>query len=130
MSKTSSNSVSKFAYVYIRPGIDGKTHPIGTVAIKLEQTAPNTYQFGIAMQNTKKDRWVASIGRSVAAGRADRIKDPMSITVETSSKIKRSQLIMCVLDSILVSATKDKNMMSKQFRRAIGDTLYRIHKAQ
>ena len=130
MNKISPNSVSKFAYVYIRPGIDGKTHPIGTVAIKLEQTTPNTYQFGIAMQNTKKDRWVASIGRSVAAGRADRVKDPMSITVETSSKLKRSQLIMCVLDSILVSAMKDKNMMSKQFRRANGDTLYRIHKAQ
>lgn len=130
MSKTSSNSVSKFAYVYIRPGIDGKSHPIGTVAIKLDTSIPNTYHFGIAMQNTKKDRWVASIGRFVAAGRADRAKDPLTVTIQTSDKITRSALIMCTLSAILASATKDKNMMSKQFRRAVGDTLHRIHTAK
>lgn len=126
MSKTSSDNASKFAYVYIRPGVDGKAHPIGTVAIKLETIEFSSYLYGIAMQNTKKDKWVASIGRAVAAGRADRAKNPLFITINPSDKLTRRQLILCTLYAICEKATKDKKMMSKQFRRAVFDTYHRI----
>ena len=129
MNKASFDNPNEFAFIHVRPGADGKSHPIGTIAIELKPVDDysrdtDMFRVGFAAQHTKKDQWIAARGRSVAAGRAARSKDP--VFVVAPKNCSRRELILRALSAVFDATEAGKINVSKQFRRAVSDTLTRL----
>ena len=125
---TSFDRSNEFAYIHVRPG-DGKSHPIGTIAVKLTpmddySRSIDTHRVGFAAQHVKKDPWIAARGRAVAAGRATRSKNP--IFVAAPNNTSRRELILRAVEAVLGAAHDGKINVSKQFRSALEDTMQRL----
>jgi len=134
MNKASSfDDSNEFAFIHVRPGDDGKSHPIGTIAVELVPVddysrSIDTHCVGFSAQHVKKDAWIASRGRSIAAGRALRSKDP--ILVAAPKNVSRRELIMRSVEAVRDAADEGKINVSKQFRRALADTMARMERAE
>lgn len=125
---TSFDDSNEFAYIHVRPG-DGKTHPIGTIAVELTPVddysrSIDTYRVGFSAQHVKKDPWIASRGRSVAAGRAARSKEPIFATAAKNAS--RRELILRAVEAVLDAAHDGRINVSKQYRSALEDTMLRL----
>jgi hypothetical protein len=124
---TNEQTNDDFAYIHIREGIDGKNHPIGTVAVSL---VPNgiEYRVGYAIQNSREDRWDSALGRSIAAGRAARSKnDRLSFRVlDDGSRFVSRQTLLKMAIAAVQDALADSRSSSRRFNRALRDTLRRI----
>ncbi len=130
---TSFDDSNEFAFIHVRPGDDGKSHPIGTIAVELTPVddysrSIDTHRVGFSAQHVKKDPWIAARGRSVAAGRASRSKDP--ILVAAPKNASRRELIMRSVMAVFDAANEGKINVSKQFRRALEDTMARMERAE
>lgn len=124
---------NEFAFIHVRPGEDGKSHPIGTIAIELTPVddysrSIDTHRVGFAAQHVKKDPWIAARGRSVAAGRASRSKDP--VLVAAPKNASRRELILRSVEAVFDAANEGKINVSKQFRQALADTMNRLEQAE
>jgi hypothetical protein len=119
----SNDNQNEFAVIHIRPGTEGKHHPVGTVAINLEAAKQGALQVGYAIQHSKLDKWDAARGRAVAIGRAGRGRDSM-LYQSIDPKLKRRELFVSALE--LITLHENRLDLSRGFRAAIHDTLFRL----
>lgn len=120
-----------FAFVYVRPGTEGKAHPIGTVAVELTPVDDHTssvddHRVGFA-RNENSEAWDASRGRTVAAGRASRSKFPIIMTGPKS--MRRRELVLRALGAVLDASVSGTSPTSPRFEQALTDTIQRLQKA-
>ncbi len=112
-----------YAIIHVRPGLEGKGHPIGTIAVSLPLARVGTLAVGYAIQHSKLDRWDAVRGRKVAVGRAARGRDSVVSAIIDKGMLRRELLITAL--GLLV-AEGDILNLSHSFRRATKDTLQRM----
>lgn len=118
---------SDFSFIHIRPGLEGKQHPIATIAVHL---VPVNGRFGVALasQHVKKDeKWDAKLGRFVAAGRASRSRTDRVFIGATGS---RRDLIINAVERVHDAIVSNEIRASRKVTRAIVDTLNRLHAAR
>lgn len=121
---------SDFAFIHIRPGAEGKAHPIGTIAVELtpvdDYARTDQHRVGVS-RNVSNEAWSASRGREVASGRAARSKNPIVIT--GSKSMSRRELIMRATVGVLDASYDGKIELSKKFQQALIDTIDRLQRA-
>lgn len=122
MQNTKDNQ-NDFAIIHIRPGLEGKAQPVGTVAINLLEARAGRLVVGYAIQHSRLDAWDAAKGRSIAVGRAARGRDPFLASAVSKSAMRR-ELLIAALD--LIVANNDMLNLSRNFREATKDTLFRL----
>lgn len=121
---------NNFIYIHIRPGHDGKSHPVGTIAINIVPTPHSSYDdyhVGFSVRHSK-DTWISSLGRSIAAGRALR-SNQNCVVVNTPKNISRNEIMLLSIEAIYSATKNNKIKVSRKFRRAIDDTFVRLEKS-
>ena len=121
-----------FAIIHVRPGLEGKKQPVGTVAISLPEAAQGRLVVGYSIQHSKHDRWDGARGRAVAIGRAARgrsssingVVDP--ITTRRDLNIAALELVQFAMSGGGLDALN----VSRRFRLAVDDTLIRLYDAR
>ena len=117
-----------FAIIHIRPGTDGKSHPIGTVAVNLRAAADGELLVGYSIQHSKLDSWDRAKGREVAIGRAAR--DRASCLAGTVAKCtSRRMLIIAALAMLDEKLHNGDVTANRKFSRAVVDTFIRMTEA-
>jgi hypothetical protein len=119
----SNDNQNDFAIIHVRPGLEGKTQPVGTVAVNLESVKSGLLVAGYAIQHSKLDKWDASRGRMVAVGRAARGRDSM-LCQPVDPKLGRRELLISALQ--LIVSNEDMLNLSRDFRSSTRDTLSRL----
>ncbi len=123
----SNDDQSDFAIIHVRPGLQGKEHPVGTIAIDLGALDLGLLVVGYAIQHSSLDAWDGARGRAIAVGRAARRRDTCLVSKIEPSTMRR-ELLIAALD--LVKANSDTLNLSRGFRRAVSDTLARLLEAK
>lgn len=119
----SNDNLNDFAIIHVRPGLESKTQPVGTVAVNLEAVKTGLLVVGYAIQHSKLDRWDAARGRAVSVGRAARGRDSM-LCQPIDPKLGRRELLIAALE--LIVANEDMLNLSRDFRSSTRDSLSRL----
>jgi hypothetical protein len=117
------DNLNDFAIIHVRPGLDSKTQPVGTVAVNLQAFKRGRLVVGYAIQHSKLDKWDAARGRAVAVGRAARNRDA-ELCGSVDPKIGRRELLIAALE--LIVDNESMLNLSRNFRSSTCDTLSRM----
>ncbi len=117
------DNMNDFAIIHVRPGLEGKTQPVGTIAVDINASKRGALVVGYAIQHSKLDKWNAVRGRSVAVGRAARGRDA-ELCRSINPKLGRRELLIAALE--LMVENEDLFNLSRGFRSAARDTLSRM----
>ncbi len=127
MQNTKDNQ-NDFAIIHVRPGLEGKAQPVGTVAINLKAAAQGSLIVGYAVQHSRLDKWDAARGRLVAVGRASRGRYESTVWSDIEKGVMRRELLIAGLE--LIVANEGTLNLSRGFRLAAKDTLNRLVEAK
>jgi hypothetical protein len=125
--QNSNDNQNDFAIIHVRPGLEGKEQPVGTLAVNLPAAAVGELIVGYAIQHSKLDAWNGARGRMVAVGRASRVRDS-AICAPIARGTMRRELLIAALE--LIEANNDTLNLSRGFRSAVSDTLTRLLEAK
>jgi len=128
-----------FAYIHIRPGTEGKSQPVATVAIDLKAVAINLgtesdyvlssphFAVGLASQHLKKDiNWNSAIGRQVSRGRAEQRR----LYTHVMPILSRRELIISAVCRVFEAVETGELKASRKVTRALKDTITRLRKSK
>lgn len=129
MTDMQTDNLNDFLFIHIRPGIESKGHPLATIAVHLV-TDDDAVEYGVALasQHPKKDVWDATMGRSVAAGRAARGKD--RVFIYQASNMPRRELVLEAVQRVYDAVECGELKASHKVARALGDTIARLNMAK
>jgi hypothetical protein len=116
-----------FAIIHVRPGLEGKAQPVGTIAVSLAAAAAGSLVVGYAVQHSKLDNWDAERARIVAVGRAARGRKTCA-RGSIEKGIMRRELLIAAIQ--LLNVKNDDIHLSRAFRKGVQDTLARLVEAK
>jgi len=126
----SKDNQNDFSVIHIRPGLQGKSQPVGSVAVNLRDTEFGHLTVGYSIQHSKLDAWDGARGRAVAIGRAARGRDTCLVG-RVDMNVRRRELLIAALELVeMMLATDETLSASRNFRRALSDTLIRMQGAK
>lgn len=109
-------------WIHIRPGMDSRGTPVGTVAVTVK--SGSLRRVGFAVLNAKQDKWDSTTGITVACGRALHSKD--SLFVECADD---KQVLVEALEAVLYGIEERRFSVPRKFQKALFETWYRMKNA-
>ncbi len=114
-----------FAFVHIRPGLESKQHPVGTVAVDINAAREGELRVGYAVQHSKKDKWNSAAGRHISGERAARGRDTCLLS-DVDPTFSRRQILAAAVALVANAVEHEHIVVSKKFSRALDDTFERL----